>query len=1005
MTARDKAAGKAGQGAPNWRELFVEPSKQAAVIELTPAQEIPVAARRIELNSDYYVSVILQAYHFPFRRRLTTVYTPIIAFETSWKMPTSEDEAILSIAGPASSPLAGSARGGAFVSGGQTMFGPVCLNGAFKLRAGLYVSKWNDKTRSAIDLVKLGADMATDTDVLVLKPVSNFAFAMLKKLFPDQPSACYAGIDVELPEAGGAELSTGTWAVLPEEQQKSFTTRDLRFDPADRRLKTLDGKALKCPYFVYSIIAHERHPERLNLPEIREARMRLKHAVKENPSIPAEELADLHKGLKLSIKLCDRLNRKDRAELSAEADEMYTDILSIISGTDTAAQNGVGEAVAARVETEKTATAAFSDERAGLEMQEIADTAFEAAKEAVADSAQPDLPAGKMEEAAETLQAALADLAQLVIEDEEAWADKAIDMAIHLRKQRQFAALADFAMHIRDGGVHNDWLYYFGAAAAVELGDLEQAEAYLVALLPRAEQALDETPDNRSRALLLSDTLGLRGRIWKSRAAGLEEGDPGAYHAYHQALKYYGQAEAMTISNPMYNMGDTEFHRVNILALVKSAEDKKIKEFSRRRKPYKVCKGWAQDIITRIEQSNELPSKFDLANAGDACLFLKDEARAVEYYRRYIEAERENPFQMNNCRRQLLELWGVRPGDEGALPAIVREMGALAAAGPQSFSFTLAEAEAILKAADDGELQASFDGVSGTLIEDVIDVIELSKSVGMVKRMDGSEVGSGFLLHGRHIHPSLANEYVFLTNDHVVSDHRSYAGTVSSQEALIFFERINRNKGHQVREVFWRSPVEKHDCAILRLTDPPTDIDRPIEISPILPRRWLRDGGYDPEMAEKTASRVYVIGHPLGGAMRITLEKHFFIDHDGPEDSRAPAPLPVNVHYRAPTEKGNSGSPVFDAATRSLIAIHHKASRTPLHRKRGRGSAPYQANQGKWIRAIIAAVQADIPLAGSGSGSGSGPGPEPSTGSPSGSGAAETPQTDDVRSPAAVASN
>lgn len=955
---RDMAAGSGGKRAPNWRELFVEPVRSSWIVDLSPAQQTEVAPRRIELNSDYYVSVILEAYHFPFKRRLTTTYTPVVAFETRWKMPTSEDETGLSITGPGAAPLAGAGRGGNFAAGRKVMFGPVCLNGAFSLRAGLYVSKWNEKTREAIDLVKLGSDLATGADVMMLKPVSDLAFAMVKKLFPDKPSPCYAGVDLELPEGAGTELSTGTWAVLPEQVER----RQIVFNPEERRLETLGGKALKCPYFVYSIVAHERHPERLKLPEIHEARMRLSHAVKENPSIGAEALAELHKRYLLSIKLSDRLNRKDRAELSAEADEMYADILSIVGAADKA---GAVQAVTQRLAEDRAPKAAFSEERGALAPEEIADAACKEAVSAVEAGADAGLSAAGMEDAEDRLRLALADIAQLVIEDEESWADKAIDMAEMLRKQRQFAALNDFVIRIRDGGAHVPWLYYYGAFSAVEMGDLEQAEAQLNWLLPRAWAMSKEQPINRSRALLVSEALGLRGRIWKSRAAALEAPDPTLYHAYYQALSVYGEAEQLTSEHSVFNQSDIDYHRVNILALIHSAESKKLKEFSRRRRPWKAARGWAEDILTRLQTMNEDPRDYELANGGDAAMFLGDNVLAAEYYARYVAAARDEPFRMNNCRRQLVELWGVDPAGRGRLPALVQQMGLLAAGGAQSVSFNVKEAEAILAAAqaDAEELQASFDGVSGTLIEEIADVIELSRSVGLVKRADGSEVGTGFLMAGGDIHPDLEGEHVFITNDHVVSDHRSYAGTVSSAEALIYFERSGQKYPCRVKEVFWRSPVLKHDCAILRLDEPPP-VSRAIEVCPVLPRRWLTEGGYDPQAAERSAPRVYIIGHPLGGAMRITLEKHFFIDHDGPERAAEATPEPVNVHYRAPTERGNSGSPVFDAQTRMLIAVHHKASRTPLNGRRPKRSAPYQANQGKWICAIIAAVRAERPVNG-----------------------------------------
>lgn len=61
-------------------------------------------------------------------------------------------------------------------------------------------------------------------------------------------------------------------------------------------------------------------------------------------------------------------------------------------------------------------------------------------------------------------------------------------------------------------------------------------------------------------------------------------------------------------------------------------------------------------------------------------------------------------------------------------------------------------------------------------------------------------------------------------------------------------------------------------------------------------------------------------------------------------------------HLPAPTEPGNSGSPVFDRRWK-LIALHHAGSdeMRMLH-----GGGTYQANEGIWIGRIKEAIQEDL---------------------------------------------
>lgn len=106
-----------------------------------------------------------------------------------------------------------------------------------------------------------------------------------------------------------------------------------------------------------------------------------------------------------------------------------------------------------------------------------------------------------------------------------------------------------------------------------------------------------------------------------------------------------------------------------------------------------------------------------------------------------------------------------------------------------------------------------------------------------------------------------------------------------------------------------------------------------------------------------SGARVYIIGHPRGEEVHIAFQDNRLLDHEGPPAGEPDVPERRRLHYRTPTSKGNSGSPVFDDAW-DTIALHHagavldppeRAGMSRLNRKPGR----YSANQGYWIASII----------------------------------------------------
>jgi V8-like Glu-specific endopeptidase len=186
--------------------------------------------------------------------------------------------------------------------------------------------------------------------------------------------------------------------------------------------------------------------------------------------------------------------------------------------------------------------------------------------------------------------------------------------------------------------------------------------------------------------------------------------------------------------------------------------------------------------------------------------------------------------------------------------------------------------------------------------------------------------------------PGKAGELFLLTNAHVVSDDgavQARHGSLDPGDARVVFELQEKTAAdgpdRRAVRLLWTSPPDRLDATLLAL-DPPMAAPGGFPLARRLPSA---DG----------QQKVYIIGHAGGRSLSLSLHDNLLLDHD---DDRL-------IHYRAPTEAGSSGSPVFDQKW-ELIGLHH-AGGLALDRLRNQ-PGKYAANEGIWIRRIIEDAQA-----------------------------------------------
>jgi V8-like Glu-specific endopeptidase len=205
-------------------------------------------------------------------------------------------------------------------------------------------------------------------------------------------------------------------------------------------------------------------------------------------------------------------------------------------------------------------------------------------------------------------------------------------------------------------------------------------------------------------------------------------------------------------------------------------------------------------------------------------------------------------------------------------------------------------------------------------------------SVARIEHEDSEPVGTAWVVRGGDIIESFGDELMLLTNSHVVSQSPVLSETLFPEDAWANFTSLEGGVRFKVDSVVFESPQRELDASLMKMQALPAGVP-PLKLSKRLP---LADG----------EQRVYVVGHPKGGDVKISIDDNILLDHDG-----------TKLHYRAPTEPGSSGSPVFNKKLR-VIALHHagRDDMPKLNNKPGK----YEANEGISLEQISRAASKEL---------------------------------------------
>jgi tetratricopeptide (TPR) repeat protein len=455
--------------------------------------------------------------------------------------------------------------------------------------------------------------------------------------------------------------------------------------------------------------------------------------------------------------------------------------------------------------------------------------------------------------------------------------------------------------------------------------DTGKATAAIDLLRPLAQRLPKSDPE-------AAEATGLLGRAYKQ--VFFDAGDKTSAAA-REALK---QAIA-TYRKPFEEQAANTWHGVNLMALLSRARG-----LGMRVAPDLQPRDIAQQVLaTLAAMPAEKRDEWYLPTLAEASLGLGDWDAVERNVRAYVTAPEAKAFQLASTLRQFTEIWDLEQTDDRGR-GLVSILRARLMAIPDGGLELGREALQRLRAQPEPD-PTQLEAVLGTEGPQTYrwwrTGLDRALAVAAIRQQLGSRIGTGFLVRAGDLGRAPGDELLVMTNFHVVNEHGASPG-IRPDAAEIVFEAVDPNRTYAVGELLWSSPPDQHDASLLRLKTQVEGI-APLPIAAALP-------------VVETTARVYIIGHPGGRDLAFSFQDNELLDHEGPPAGKPQIPGVCRLHYRAPTEGGSSGSPVFNGRLWEVIALHHKGGKMGMPRLNGKDGT-YAANEGLSIRSIAAALK------------------------------------------------
>lgn len=485
---------------------------------------------------------------------------------------------------------------------------------------------------------------------------------------------------------------------------------------------------------------------------------------------------------------------------------------------------------------------------------------------------------------------------------------EARDILAALRRKRYFELMTRVADALVEAGADHPVVRRQYAQALLDQHHLVAALSVLGQLVTDTDGAPDEQVEAR----------GLLGRAYKQmfvqtdpRAVRRGRYLDRAIRAYHDVYQQHP---------------NLIWHGINSVALLARAGRAGV-PLDGFPDPQATATQLAAEIAARVADRSQ-PGYWDLATAMEASIALGRSDDAMRWLGRYVQDRDADAFEFASTLRQLVEIWEL--DDDHPLVTLLKAELLRREEGGQ---VEIAPAELDDESLQRLEHRDGFEALLGDERFESInwfrEALERCRAVARIEDKYGQGIGTGFLVHGPDLHSSLPAA-VLVTNHHVIPE------ALPMSKAYVAFQGLEPTREgprrSQIRELRLESGKGELDATVAVLDHVPEGATT----CPVAAGMPLRDASPPP--------RAYVIGHPRGLDMpRLSIHDNRLLDWDD-----------TLVHYRSPTQKGSSGSPVFTREW-ELIALHHYGDEQ-VRRLHG-ADGFYPANQGVRIDQIRAALQ------------------------------------------------